>query len=258
MLHLVDYDTHKQAKCLTAPEDIRPTLREDSPQIITSYPLAMPGDCIEPEKFITEILLGKMGAKTVIAGADCRFGKDDRGDARMLMEFAASHGFEVHIIDEAREDDTIITSDIIRSDLFSGNLPRANRLLGYPYILRGEVVHGKQLGRTAKMPTANLQPPPSKLIPAHGVYATLTKVGDERFYGLTNIGLRPTVDDSPHVTIETFLLDFDRDIYGQIIETELSLYVREVRKFKDLTEVRSQIDLDLAEVRKHFEVIRSA
>jgi riboflavin kinase/FMN adenylyltransferase len=253
MLKLEDQDLQQQAKCLTVPEDMRRILQDNGPQIVALHPAVASDIHIEPEKFITEILLDKMGAKVVVAGAGCRFGKDKRGNVQMLKEHAALHGFELCIVEMVYEDEAIITSDIIREDILSGNLERANRMLGNKYTLRGEVVHGKALGRGAKMPTANLQPHESKLIPAHGVYATLTKVDGEYFRGLTNIGLRPTVDDLPHVTIETFLLDFSRDIYGKIIETELSLFVRETRKFNDLNEVRAQIDIDLEQIQKHFD-----
>jgi len=252
MFRLVNHNNQRQAKCLTVEDDIRATLQESCPQIIISHPFISEVDCIEPEEFIAKILSERLGAKKIVVGENCRFGKGGRGDVQLLKEYAEQFEYEVIVVDNVCNNNDIITSDAIRNDLMCGNLERANQYLDNRYTLRGVVVHGKALGRGAKMPTANLQPHPSKLIPAHGVYATMTKVGKEQYLGMTNIGLRPTVDDSPHVTIETFLLDFDRDIYGKRIETELSLYVRETRKFNNLDEVRAQIDIDLEHVRKHF------
>ena len=252
MLRLLDHDLQRQAKCLTVEDDIPGILQENRPQITISHPVTSADDYMEPEILITKLLSERLGAKKIVVGENCRFGKDGRGDVHLLEKYADQLGYELIVIDTVCKDGEIVTSEAIRKDLLCGNLERANECLGGRYTLRGAVVHGKALGRGAKMPTANLQPHPSKLIPAQGVYATVTRVDGEQYIGMTNIGLRPTVDNSPHVTIETFLLDFDRDIYGKTIEVELGLFVRETRKFNNLDEVRAQIDVDLEHVQKHF------
>jgi riboflavin kinase/FMN adenylyltransferase len=118
-------------------------------------------------------------------------------------------------------------------------------MLGHPYTMTGEVVYGRQLGRTVGMPTVNLKIASNKLIPRHGVYGTITIVDGVRYLGVTSIGPRPTVDDYPTVTIETFLLYFNRDLYGQIITLEIKNFIRPITKFESLQAVRQQVDKDV-------------
>lgn len=131
----------------------------------------------------------------------------------------------------------------------------ANDLHGYstlcarPYPMLGTIVQGKRLGRTVGMPTANLELPWYKRRPAEGVYATLSTIGAEVHMGLTNVGRRPTVDDSDTVTVETNLLDLDRELYGQTQLLEFCFYIRGVLKFDDLSQVKAQVDRDKAQVR---------
>ena len=141
---------------------------------------------------------------------------------------------------------------IIRKALLDKDIARANKLLGHPYTLRGTVTRGKSLGRSINMPTANLKIADGVFIPAHGVYATVTRLRGAEYIGLTHIGRNPTVDTSGIVTIETYLLDFDNDIYDQLIETELHLYIRETRKFSNLDELKKQVDIDIITTRKFF------
>ncbi|WP_314848287.1 riboflavin kinase [Treponema lecithinolyticum] len=119
-----------------------------------------------------------------------------------------------------------------------------SRLCGCPYMMIGEVLHGKGLGKTVGMPTANLGLAPNKKKPPEGVYATLTRIDGEVFKGLTNIGRRPSVDNGAHITVETFLLDFSRDIYGKKIELNVCAFIRNVKKFAGLGEVQKQVQKD--------------
>jgi len=147
-----------------------------------------------------------------------------------------------------------ITSERIRTALEAGEVEEAEAMLGYSYTLTGEVVYGRQLGRTVGMPTVNLKIAPEKLLPKHGVYGSITIVDGVRYLGVTSIGLRPTVDDLPHITIETFLLHFNRDLYGQIVSLELKTYIRPITKFESLEAVREKVDEDVRYVvEKHYE-----
>ena len=120
----------------------------------------------------------------------------------------------------------------------------------FPVILTGEVVHGKALGRTVGMPTANIDVTDKKLLPECGVYATRIKVGEEAYLAVTNIGLRPTVDNEQQVTVEAHVLDFDQDIYGQVVELEVYKFLRPIQKFGSLEEVRNQVKKDIEEAKK--------
>jgi riboflavin kinase/FMN adenylyltransferase len=148
-------------------------------------------------------------------------------------------------IDTIRYKDLPITSERIQAALLAGEIEDAEAMLGYPYTLRGEVVYGRQLGRTVGMPTVNLKTADEKLLPAHGVYGTITIVDGVRYLGVTSIGPRPTVDNLPTVTIETFLLHFNRELYGQHISLELKMYIRPITKFENLEAVRKKVDEDV-------------
>lgn len=146
-------------------------------------------------------------------------------------------------------DGSPITSRKLREALEKSDLALYRSLAGHAYILIGPIVHGAALGRKVGQPTANLGVPAQKLKPAHGVYATLSRLEGEIYMGLTNIGRRPSVDQFDYVTIETFILDFDRDIYDRIQVLEVYLRVRGVQKFNSLEEVRDQVKKDIRQTR---------
>ena len=116
-------------------------------------------------------------------------------------------------------------------------------------ILKGEVVHGKALGRTVGMPTANLKVSVGTL-PENGVYATRITIDGQKYLSVTNIGSRPSVDENEQVTVETYILDFDEDIYGKKVELELHQFLRPIQKFNSLEEVFAQVKKDVKEVKK--------
>lgn len=121
-----------------------------------------------------------------------------------------------------------------------------------PYILTGKIVHGKGLGRTVGMPTANIQIADESMLPESGVYATKILIGDKAYQSVTNIGLRPTVDQEQHVTVETHIMDFEKDIYGEDVVLEVHKFLRPIRKFDSLEEVRNQVEKDIKTTRVHF------
>ena len=120
----------------------------------------------------------------------------------------------------------------------------------FPIFLTGKVVHGKALGRTVGMPTANIEVADKSLLPECGVYATRIKVGEETYLAVTNIGLRPTVDNEQQVTVEAHILNFDQDIYGQVVELEVHKFLRPIQKFGSLEEVLKQVKEDIEEAKK--------
>lgn len=124
-----------------------------------------------------------------------------------------------------------------------GGMEAVNRALGHPYVLEGVIIHGRHLGRTVGMPTANLQPIPGSFLPPHGVYATLFWVAGRSIQGLTNVGSRPSVGEN-QVTVETFLLNFNGDLYGQYVRIEFYGFIRSISKMDSLEAVRCQVEQD--------------
>lgn len=125
-------------------------------------------------------------------------------------------------------------------------------MMQLPYIVSGKVVHGKALGRTVGMPTANLCIA-KDMLPESGVYATRIVIGKKMFDSVTNIGTRPSVDQEQHITVETFIFDFSEDIYGETVSLEICKFLRPVQKFQDLKEVQEQVKKDIARTKEYFE-----
>lgn len=233
----------------TEKEKIR-LLASCSPDVMISYPFNEQTANMTPEEFIKNVLVDQLGVKVIVAGENCRFGKACSGTFETLREYASTYGYEVACVEAVKNDKEVITSRRVREALEQGDFDKANELFGHTFTMVGEVMHGKALGRTVGMPTANLGVAKNKFIPKHGVYATLSEIDDVMVQGLTNIGKRPSVDDYTYVTIETFLLDFSKDIYGIELALEVHKFIRGVCKFNNLDEVKKQVDLDITSIKK--------
>ncbi|MDP3387819.1 MAG: riboflavin biosynthesis protein RibF [Eubacteriales bacterium] len=220
-------------------------LQKNGPMIMVSYPFAEVIESMDPEKFIKEILVGRFDAKVIVAGNNCQFGKSGSGNIHTLKELSEKYGYELVSCETVNYEEKPITDDWINHEIIEGDIETANTLLGSPLTLWGSIIHGKALGRRFGMPTANLRLPANKIIPKHGVYATLTNIDGKWIKGLTNIGRRPSVDDQTHVSVETYLLDFSDDLYGKEVGLELHHYIRGVKKFNNLEEVTQQVKLDI-------------
>ena len=195
-------------------------------------------------EYVQYFLVEKFHPHTVIIGYDHRFGKGRAGDYHLLEAYGLQLGFMVKEIPEHILDEVTISSTRIREALLQTDIDTANHFLGYSYFFEGIVVKGNQLGRTIGFATANLQVEDAeKLIPGNGVYAVTVSLAGETFNGMMNIGLRPTVDGTKRV-IEVHLLDFNRDIYGQLIKVTVQHYLRGEVKFSGLDALKEQLAKD--------------
>ena len=138
----------------------------------------------------------------------------------------------------------------IQSAFTRGDFETYTALCGRPYTLTGTIEHGLALGRTVGMPTANLHVDDGEALPPNGVYATITRLSEGKYMGLTNIGPKPSVDDSGRITVETYLFDFAGDIYGERCALEIHFRIRGIQKFADLGAVRAQVERDIAAARE--------
>ena len=159
---------------------------------------------------------------------------------------ACAYGYDVKVVGKALADGREISSTYIREELMAGRVGQAGRLLGYPYFVQGEVVHGNEIGRTLNAPTANLLPPREKLLPPFGVYVTRAEVDGRAYGGITNVGRKPTIAGDSPVGVETHLFDFSAWIYGKEMKVEFLKAVRPERKFASLEELKSQMAEDMA------------
>ena len=219
--------------------------------ILVHVPLNKELMTMGPEQFVSEILCDKLKAYCVVVGEDYHFGFHRVGDARILSVLGRTYDYICEAIPALLYEGEKISSTNIRSFLADGEIEKANTLLGYPYYLSGEVVHGRALGRTIGVPTANIIPDRDKLLPAFGVYITKTYVKGHVFTGITNIGRKPTVNGQV-TSAETYLFDCDEDLYGTYQKTELLHFVRPETRFESLEALREQLSRDIEEGRSYF------
>lgn len=151
----------------------------------------------------------------------------------------------MEVVEKEQSHGRDISSTYIREALHDGNVKLANELLGYRYYVSGIVLHGRQIGRTIGMPTTNLLPPQEKLLPKDGVYLTRTFVKEDEYYGITNVGYKPTVGGETRRGVETYLFDFDGDLYGQDLMVEFIEFRRPEQKFQSLDELKAHILSDM-------------
>mgnify|MGYP000038389405 FL=1 len=208
----------------------------------------------EPEEFIKHIIIGKLNAKYVVVGTDYRFGKNRLGNVDMLIEKGPEYGFETIVVEKEKYQEREISSTYVREELKLGHMETANMLLGRPYSIYGIVAKGNQLGRTIDIPTVNIYPSESKLLPPNGVYASVTEFDGKKYYGVTNVGTKPTVSDDFEISVETNIFDFDRDIYGKSINVSLMHFLRPEMKFESIEALQNQMKSDAEFARDMFMV----
>ncbi len=200
---------------------------------------------IPAEEFIRDYLVKKVGLKKILIGYDHMFGKDRDGDQSLLEKLGEELGFTVERLEPMQDDDVIISSTKIRKALIKGEIEQANEMLGYEYKLQGTVVHGDNRGKDLGFPTANILPPNiSKLVPGNGVYIVSAEINGKSYYGMTNVGTRPTFHDADARNIEVHFLDLDKDLYDREITIQFLKFIRNEKKFNGADELVTQINKD--------------
>ncbi len=192
-------------------------------------------------EYVRDILVNNLKTKKIIIGYDHRFGRNRNADIEDLKEFGKTYNFEVIEISAKEIDDVAVSSTKIRRALNEGDIETANNYLGYRFMISGEVVRGKAIGRTIKYPTANLKLKENyKLVPKNGVYIVQSIIDGNKIFGITSIGTNPTVGGTTK-TIETHFLDFNADLYGKEITIEFLKYIRGEATFDSLESLRQEI-----------------
>ena len=205
------------------------------------------------EDFITKLLVETYGAVHLVAGHDYRFGHKNAGTPELLQEKCRQLGLGCDIIPKVEYDGITVSSTYIRQLVESGQVERAAEFLGHRHCLSQTVTHGFRFGRTIGIPTINFTVPDHVLVPERGVYITRVYLPDgSSFAGVTNVGTRPTVSDSGKVSIETFLLDFDGDLYGKRIRLEFCRRLREEKKFDSPQQLKDEVGKNIAQARAYF------
>jgi len=206
---------------------------------------------IEAEDFLKKIIHERLQAKEVYLGKGFAFGKNRRGNIELLKKIGAELGFFADEVSEVSLRGQRISSSKIRELLIQGKVNLARRMLGRPYGVEGEVVHGQNRGVKIGFPTANLQLF-NRVIPKYGVYATATLIDGKWYRSVTNVGLRPTFNQSGDVSIETHVLDFEGDLYGDVLRVRFLHRIRDEKKFSGVEELREQIRKDICHAIRYF------
>ena len=210
---------------------------------------------LSPLEFILDVLQRQARAVHAVCGFHFHFGKGGIGDTALLQRFFGCDRVDVipPVCIPVNGQPSVISSSAVRASLALGCVSDAANLLGRPYSLTAPVVHGKALGRTLGYPTLNQDVPTEKLMPKSGIYATRVRIGDEAYTGVTNVGIRPTVDTgAPRVNCETHVLDMDRDLYGQTVTVEFMHRLRDEQRFDSLDALRSAISRDIESAKLYF------
>lgn len=252
LLHPSNLFSEREFELIYTEEEKLAKINKLGLDVLISFPFKEQTRTMQPEDFIKEILVEKLDAKIIIVGEDYHFGMDRRGDVALLKQYEEKYGYQVIACEKTKYQNEIISSSVIRNAIKDGKLDKVNKMLGQPYSIRGEVVHGRKLGRTIGMPTTNLIPPMNKLLPPCGVYASKTRISKEFYPGVTNIGYKPTVGEEEYIGVETFLFDFERDLYGEIIEVELYDFIRPEMKFGSLEDLTQRMKEDIMLTKEFF------
>lgn len=196
-----------------------------------------------PEEFFNEIIVSELNSGAVCCGYDFRFGKGASGNAQILKELCDKQGISCNILPASLYEGEPVSSTRIRSCIKSGEIEKANQMLGRAFSYDFEVVEGDKIGRTISSPTINQKFPEGFIVPRYGVYASETFVDGEWKPSVTNIGIRPTLTGK-HLRSETHIIGYDGDLYGQRIPVGLLSFMRQERKFLNLVELKAQIAID--------------
>lgn len=200
---------------------------------------------ISAEEFYCDYLIKKIGLTDIVFGYDHNFGKNREGNYETVKEFSDKNGIAVHKVEEFKLDGDKINSTTVRNLLYDGNVEKASEILGNNYYFSGKVIYGDRRGNKMGFPTANIQPLSEyKLIPKNGVYLVSAEINGDKYYGMMNIGFRPTIKEQKDLFLEVNIFDFDADIYDEIIKIFFVKFLREEKKFASLNELIVQLNKD--------------
>lgn len=231
-------------KLITSMEERKILLRKNGIDHLIIQPFSKEFSRLSAIEFVRDILIAKIGMKTLVIGYDHHFGRNREGSYKDLEEMAPTYGFKLEEITKKVVDEVAVSSTKIRNHLLSGDIELANKLLGHDFMLSGEVVKGDQIGAGLGFPTANLKiSEPFKLIPRHGIYAVLAQVDGFDYKGMLYIGTRPALNGKK-LSVEVNLFDFDENIYGKEIKVYLKAWIRGDMYFDNLEQLKEKMKED--------------
>src|SRR5829696_1234797 len=245
---VLTFDPHPRA--VLHPESAPPLLQTFEQTIVVRFTREFAR--LPAEEFLRDVVHERLQAREVYLGRGFAFGRGREGDIHLLRRVSRELGFHADEVPEVRLRGRRISSSRIRGLLAEGRVGLARRMLGRPYGVEGRVVRGAERGRTIGFPTANLRPD-NRVIPRGGVYVTATLIGGSWRRSVTNVGVRPTFEKEAEPSIETFVMDWGGDLYGDVVRVRFLHRLRDERRFSSVEELKRQIERDAARARKYFE-----
>lgn len=240
-------------KLINTIEERKAILKSTGIDNLIVYPFTREFSRMKAQEYIEKILINKLKAKRIIVGYDHHFGRNRTADINDLAEYGTQYGFEVEEISEQDIEDVAVSSTKIRKALKNGNIEKANRYLGAPFILSGTVKKGKQLGQQLGFPTANLDIKEEyKLIPKGGVYVVKSIIEQTPHFGIMNIGTNPTVGGTEE-SIETYFFDWEGELYGKALKVEMLKRIRDEKNFENTEALISAMKEDEIFAKKYIQ-----
>lgn len=216
------------------------------------YPFHEKTASMEPEEFVEEILVKTMKVSELYVGTDFRFGKGRKGNVSLLEELSKRYGFYFQAVKKRLYQEEEVSSSRIRECIINGDIEDANEMLGMSYRICGEVIHGNQLGHKIGVPTINQRIPEEKILPRLGVYCARVTINGKVYYGIANVGCKPTVQENVLYGVETHLFECSENFYGCEAQTELLHFVRPEQKFESVEALKLQLERDKCTGRLYF------
>ncbi len=239
--------------CLTTRQEKVRMAEKLEADVLVEYPFTEQIRRMAPLDFLRRVLVERCRAQEIVVGPDCHFGYGGRGNVGLLMEMAAELGYHLTVVEKEMYRQEAVSSSRIKDCLRQGQIREANQMLGYAYGVNGPVVHGRQLGRTLGVPTINQRAPGEQLMPKSGVYAARIHIVGGTYWGVANVGRKPTIDGERPVGVETYLFDFRQDVYGQEARVEFLEFLRPEQKFGSVEQLKHQILSDEQTARAFLE-----
>ncbi len=240
-------------RCLMTDHEKQYFMEKMDIDYLIQYPFNRESSQMAAEDFIKIVLVNGLNMRFIVAGSDVSFGYKGAGDINLLQHYSAEYNYETVLIDKYKIDDVVVSSSLVRGLLTDNRIEEMITYLGHGYYISGEIKKGNSIGNTIGFPTINFIPEENKLLPCNGVYFSRIYLGNIVKNGITNIGCKPTVSDEKKITVETFIFDFNRDVYGQYAVVELLHFVRAEKKFDNIDSLKKAIEQDRENAAVYFE-----
>ena len=244
---------HKDIRLLVTPGEKRLLMKTAGVDVLLELTFSDEFMHMAPETFI-RMLKERLRMEYLVVGSDFHYGYRGKGDITLLRMLADREGFSLCVMKKKQQNQRDISSTYVREEISRGNITAANELLGYPYYLIGNIVHGNHIGSTKlSYPTINILPPPEKLLPPNGVYITEVEFEGRTYKGITNVGIRPTVAEAEKkISVETHILDFRADIYEKTAKILFLDFIRREQAFESFDDLKRQIAADVKQAYRFF------